>query len=129
MKSMNEFKAGSKIKGFIGKLFEARQVAHIAHLQTNSYAAHKALGSFYESILEMIDSFIETFQGQYGIINAYDSINAKSPDSMEKYLENLAEEIKSTRQNLDEKDTHLQNMLDEMISLVYSTIYKLKYLK
>lgn len=129
MKSINEFKAGNKIKGFVGKLFEARQVAHSAHLQTKSYSEHKALGHFYEGLLDLADSFIETYQGQYGIVTGYDSLSVKVPDSIEKYLEDFAGEVKSARKNLDEDDTHLQNMLDEVLGLIYSTLYKVKYLK
>jgi len=129
MKSINEFKAGNKIKGFVGKLFEARQVTHSAHLQTKSYSEHKALGHFYEGLLDLSDSFIETYQGQYGIVTGYDSLSVKVPDSIEKYLEDFAGEVKSARKNLDEDDTHLQNMLDEVLGLIYSTLYKVKYLK
>ena len=129
MRSINEFKAGNKIKGFLNKLFEARQVAHIAHLQTKSYAEHKALNSFYDSILDLTDGFIEAYQGQYGIVTGYESISSTAPDSIEKYISDFADDVKAARKNLDENDTHLQNMLDEIISLAYSTVYKLRYLK
>lgn len=129
MKSINEFKANNKIKGFVAKLFEARQVAHTAHLQTNSYAEHKALNGFYDDLLDLTDTFIETYQGQYGIISGYDSISSKKPDDIANYLNGFAEEVKETRKNMEESDTHLHNILDEIISLTYSTIYKIKYLK
>lgn len=129
MKSMNEFKASNKIKGFVSKLFEARQIAHAAHLQTNSFAEHKALNSFYDNLLDLADNFIETYQGQYGIISGYDSISSKNPDNIANYLSGFAEEVKNTRKNMEESDTHLHNILDEIISLTYSTIYKIKYLK
>lgn len=129
MKNINEFKASSKIKGFVGKLFEARQAAHAAHLQTTSYAQHKALNGFYDGILDLTDSFVETWQGQYGIVSGYEVSGGKAPDNMEKYLTDLAEDVRSARKGMGEDDTHLQNILDEMLSLIYSTVYKLKYLK
>ena len=53
----------------IGKLFHARDVAHLFHLKTNSYAAHKASNEFYDSILDLTDSLIESYQGKNGIIS------------------------------------------------------------
>lgn len=129
MKNINEFKASNKIKGFVGKLFEARQVAHAVHLQTTSYAQHMALNQFYDALLLLVDSFVETWQGQYGLVSGYDVGATKMPESIEKYLSDFAEEIKSVRKSMAEDDSHLQNILDEMTSLVYSTVYKLKYLK
>lgn len=129
MKSINEFKANGKIKDLVVKFFEARQVSHTAHLQTKSYAEHKALNSFYDDLLGLTDDFIETYQGQYGIITGYEAINIPKESDMVKYLEDFADEIKSNRENLNKEDTHLQNILDEFLSLTYKTLYKLKYLK
>lgn len=128
MKSIEQFKNSSKIKSFVNKLFEVRQVAHNSHLSTESYAQHKALNSFYDGILDLTDTFVETFQGQYGIISGYEEIKTKKESDIIAYLENAVEQFKETRKDL-EKDTHLQNIIDEITSLVYSTLYKLKYLK
>lgn len=129
MKSINEFKASGKIKDLVSKLFEARQVSHTAHLQTKSYAEHKALDSFYNSILDLADTFIETYQGQYGIVSGYESISIEKESDIVKYLEDFADTIKSNRKNLNEDDTHLHNILDEIMALTFQTIYKLKFLK
>lgn len=129
MKSINEFKASGKIKDFVSKLFEVRQIAHTAHLQTKSYAEHKALGSFYDDILGLADQFIETYQGQYGIVSGYESINTSKEGDIVKYLENFVDDVKNNRKNLNEDDTHLQNILDEIIGLTFQTLYKLKFLK
>ena len=37
----------------IGLLFHARNVTHKEHLRTKSYATHKALGNFYEEVIEL----------------------------------------------------------------------------
>jgi len=129
MKTINEFKASGKIKDLVAALFEARQVAHNKHLQSKSYAEHKALNSFYDDLLDLADQFIETYQGQYGIVTGYESLNISKEDDIIKYLENFAETVKSNRKNLENDDTHLQNILDEIIGLTYQTIYKLRFLK
>ena len=48
---------------FIGQLFLARDVAHSVHLNTRSYAKHKALNEFYTKVVELADTFAEAYQG------------------------------------------------------------------
>lgn len=120
---------------FFSKLFESREMAHIYHLQTKgdgSFAAHKALNDYYDGILELIDSIIEIYQGQYEIINGYDVIDTQSTQSKERieYFTEFTQFIKDTRyMALSKEDTHLQNIVDEVVALAYRTLYKLKNLK
>lgn len=113
------------------KLFQSRDVAHILHLKVNgemgSFAAHSALNSYYEEIIPLLDELIETYQGQYGLIEDY-SINISIPSDKLVYFEDLAASIAVTRNDVA-PDTHLQNIIDEIVALVYRTIYKLKFLK
>ena len=48
---------------YIGTLFQSRNQAHIFHLQTTSYAKHKALNKYYEDIIDVIDGLVEAYQG------------------------------------------------------------------
>ena len=41
-----------KCAEFIGMMFLARDVTHSVHLNTRSYAKHKALQKFYENIID-----------------------------------------------------------------------------
>ena len=50
----------------IGILFMSRTYSHIAHLKTGSYAKHKALNEFYDSVIDIADSLAEASQGLYG---------------------------------------------------------------
>ena len=126
---------GSHPAKLFSKLFESREMAHIYHLQVNgepgSHAKHTALGEYYDSVLDLIDSIIETFQGQYGIVEEYDVIDTKetaSKDTIE-YFNELARFIKEERKCINAEDTHLHNIIDEVVALVYRTLYKLKYTK
>ena len=119
---------------FVSKIFEARQMAHVFHLQATgdgSYALHMALDAFYNGILELNDELIEVYQGQYDIIGDYETIEGTpSAQNAIQYFIELAQFIKDTRQMAFlPEDTHLQNIIDEMVSLVYKTLYKLKNLK
>jgi hypothetical protein len=53
---------------FVGVLLHSATATHFLHLQTASYAAHKALGHYYENIVVLADKFAEAYQGHYGII-------------------------------------------------------------
>lgn len=126
---------GSNPAKFFSKLFESREMAHIYHLQVNgdmgSHAKHTALGDYYDGVLGFIDDIIETYQGQYGIIEEYDVIDTKetkSKDTIE-YFNELARFIKEERKCINAEDTHLHNIIDEVVALVYKTLYKLKYTK
>jgi hypothetical protein len=110
---------------FIGRLFELRDAAHIEHLKTRSFAAHSALNTFYDELLELADGFVESYQGKYGIVNI--DIKHIKPDNFLSYLEDFAKYVEGSRDAF--KDEWLKNQVDEISSLTYSTIYKLTYLK
>lgn len=126
MLSIQEYKQSKSVKGLVEKMFEARQVAHVCHLRTKSYSEHKALDDFYTKLLEFLDEFIEAYQGQYGILNDY-NIEVKQVDNSLEYLEDSVKLFTVGRDSL--KDNHLQNIMDEIITLTYKTIYKIKFLK
>lgn len=120
---------------FFSKLFESREMAHIYHLQVNgemgSHAKHTALGDYYDGVLGLIDELIEVYQGQYDIIEGYDVIDTKdtmSKDTIE-YFKELADFIKTERKCINTEDTHLHNIVDEVVALVYKTLYKLRFNK
>jgi hypothetical protein len=116
---------------FVSTLLASRTQAHIYHLQTPSFAAHKALNKFYDKIVGFTDSFVEGYQGKYGIITGYANVALQEYESCEaiiNYFTILDIYITKTRE-LVCPDSYLQNIIDEIVMLINSTIYKLKYLK
>lgn len=126
MLSLQEYKQSKGAKGLVQKMFEARQVAHNCHLKTKSFAEHEALGGFYKEILEFTDEFVEIYQGQYGLLGDC-NFTVESVANAAEYLEDCARLFAVGRDSL--KDSHLQNIMDEVIALTYKTVYKLKFLK
>lgn len=121
---------------FFSKIFEARQMAHVYHLQVKgdmgSHAAHTALNEYYDGLLDLLDELIETYQGQYEVIEDYETIDTKDTNTKDKieYFIELNTFIKDTRKvAFLEEDTHLQNIIDEIVALTYRLLYKLKYNK
>ena len=118
-----------KCNDFIGMLFLARDVTHSVHLNTRSYAKHKALNGFYDEIIELADGFAEAYQGRYGLIGPISLMSAKKTGNIVEFLENQLEEIEAGRYDVCKKeDTPLQNLIDGIIELYLSTLYKLRFL-
>ena len=116
-------------KEFVGLLFTARNVAHSAHLSTRSYAKHVALGSFYDGIIDLADKFAEAYQGRHGLIGPIKMPAAAKASNILEYLEGSLKEVEKMRYDVcDKADTPLQNIIDEIVGLYLSTIYKLKFL-
>lgn len=56
----------TKAEQFVSMVLLGRDRAHLEHWKTKSYAEHKALAEFYDGVLELIDGFVEQYQGYYG---------------------------------------------------------------
>lgn len=118
-----------KCADFVGMLFLARDVAHSVHLNTRSFAKHSALGSFYGDVVEMADKFAEAYQGRHGLIGPISLISTKKTTNIVEFLEDSLADIEKMRYDIVEKtDTPIQNIIDEIVDLYLSTLYKLKFL-
>jgi DNA-binding ferritin-like protein len=119
-----------EIAKFIATLMASRNQAHVFHLQTQSYAAHKALNEYYDDIVDLIDAYAEMAQGRYGIIKGYaaTSMPLFEDNSALKYFMGLQKFVDNIRETLPQ-DGELNNTVDEISGLISSTVYKLKFLK
>ena len=118
-----------KCNDFVGMFFLARDVTHSVHLNTRSYAKHKALQKFYENIIDLADNFAEAYQGRNGMIGAITLQSSKKTANVTEFLEDQLEDIEKYRYEVCGKDdSALQNLIDEIIGLYLSTLYRLKFL-
>jgi hypothetical protein len=114
---------------FITRCFHARTNAHLAHLLTRSYAAHVALGEFYDGLISLVDQFAESYQGEYGLVDGVGGRYTYVKEPMD-IVTQLGQWIDDNCERLcDEDDTHLKNILDEIKALITSTQYKLRFLR
>ena len=116
---------------FVSTLLASRTQAHIFHLQTPSFAAHKALNEFYDEIIGITDGIAESYQGKYGIISGYGNIALQEYQSCEAiimFFETLCMYVEKSRTMICQ-DSYIQNQIDEIVALIKSTIYKLRFLK
>ena len=119
---------------FMSTLMSARTQAHVFHLGTKgpgSFAAHKALNEFYDEFLDVVDGFVESYQGKYGIVSGWGNLGLQDFQSVEQviaYFNTLVTFIEKVRA-VAFQDSYLQNQIDEMIELIYSLLYKLTNLQ
>jgi len=131
-KTSEENKGGenNSFTQLVSKILHSRTQVHIFHLQTKSFAEHKALNDYYDEVLELFDSLVESYQGKHGILSNYkcDGFeNYKSGDQVISYLKELDGDVESLRKSI--KESFLQNQIDTVQELINSTLYKLRFLK
>lgn len=114
---------------FVTILLQLQNQLRIYHWQTESYSAHKALGNAYESLDDLIDTFIEEFMGKYGKIRSEKGFEfslknideSDINDAINTAIEFLSKDLQGI---LKEEDTNLLNVRDEILG----ELQKLKYL-
>ena len=123
-------KTDSSFKDMVSILLHSQTQVHIFHLQTKSYSEHKALQGYYEGIDALVDGVIESYQGKYDVVTGYNSIKTedyKSSEQVIKYFKALDSMVEKNRKSV--KESFLQNQIDTIQELIYSTLYKLRFLK
>jgi hypothetical protein len=110
-------------------LLHSQTQVHIFHLGTKSYAEHKALQKYYEGIDGLTDGLVESYQGKYGLMTNYKTYKMssyKSKKQVTSYFTQVLDIIEKNRDSVE--DSYIQNQIDTVQELIYSTMYKLKFL-
>lgn len=99
--------------------------AHMLHLATYSLAEHKAMKAFYARVGDLVDGFVEAYQGKYANRVSYVA-GFYMPTAPVDYLLYLKDEVATLRvANGFPQDSELQNITDEIASLIDGTLYQL----
>lgn len=114
------------IEEFFGSLQQSITKEWRDHLQSNKYSEHEILDSFYKEMPEKVDALIEAYQADNDVVEGYKNILDEGMDTLE-YLEALKKLTKEGRELLGSSE--LESLADDILSLIDSTIYKLKHLK
>ena len=121
------------IADFIALMFLSREYAHREHLRTTgpgSHARHIALGEFYTSIVDLVDTFTETYQGRFGVVQNIpymDCIQCPGPiETLEQHL-SVIEDLRY--KVVPREDSAIQNIIDEIVKEYLRTLYKLRTLE
>jgi DNA-binding ferritin-like protein len=101
----------------------------INHWQTKGYARHNAFGGFYDSLSDLIDTFIESAMGKYGRFTLDEEtktiqLNNLSELNMNGMISTVREALVQMSEQFDATDTDLMNIRDEILG----ELNKLSYL-
>ena len=116
---------------FIALLFLARDLAHREHFRVTgpgSYAKHKALGHFYDNVIDALDDLVEAYQGAFDLIGPIPAPKTTPSDCL-KALEADADWIEEHHEEICKGNRAVANLIDGVTDTYLSTIYKLRNLK
>lgn len=113
------------IPQLVSELLESVTIIHKFHLKSKNYSEHKALQKYYETIGDLADTIFETSSWENNSIEIPPpTLSDSTPIN---YLIKLATFVEQSRLAAPYSD--LQNQIDEVKTLIFSTLYKLKNLK
>lgn len=119
----------SAVEEYFGTLMQSVVECWKAHLMTESYAQHMALNEYYTQMPEKIDALIELYQGVNGKLKSFkNNILLDSYKNVIEYVDALHKFVHD-RYDTFGKDSESQSALDDILTLIDSTLYKLKELK
>ena len=119
----------SPIVEMVSKLRFSVEQTQVYHWQSQSLSEHKALNRYYNGIPDIVDGIVESYQGKYGIQKGYKLFEVRdysTPEEVINFLKQLDADVEMLRQSI--KETYIQNQIDEVVALIESTKYKLKFL-
>ena len=113
---------------FFSTLLHSATIAHQIHFKTRSFAVHKALGEFYDEVVELTDALVESWQGKYGLVKNFPFKYDLETENPESFLADLDYYVKTHRELVSD-DSEIQNDIDTIQTLINSTTYKIRFLK
>jgi hypothetical protein len=110
---------------YVGALMNSREQAHAFHLMTNSFAQHKALQTYYEGIVPLLDAWAEAYMGKYGRLRriTMNKRYIRDPKKARVYFKTLLGRVRAMK--LPKGDSYLKNIQDEITALIRQTMYQL----
>jgi len=115
------------IEDLVIKVFNDRSAAHLFHWASDSYSEHMALGSFYDDIIEQIDTIVEVYQGKFGKIKVKFVLEPFAADAI-KQLKGTVEWLVENKDKIEHGCGAVANELDSLEGIYRQTIYKLENL-
>ena len=102
----------------------------INHWQTKGFARHQAFGSTYDDLQDLVDSFVEEAMGKYGRFVLDDETKTiqlanLSELDLKGFVNTIKEALIQITSQVEETDTNLLNLRDEMLGLVNKLSYLL----
>lgn len=114
------------VEELFGTLQQAVVGSWRKHLRTAKYGKHKALDEFYKEMPEKVDALIEAWMGANGKkIGEFENLLKAANYNTLSYLKELKKICKQGYSILGDHD-ELKGLLDDIVNLINSTLYKVK---
>lgn len=116
----------SNVNFFLGLQMQLK----VNHWQTKGFARHNAFGSTYDELQDLVDRYVEEAMGKYGRFILDDEtktielVNLSELD-MKGFINTLREALVQFTSQLDQTDTNLLNIRDEILGLINKLGYLL----
>jgi DNA-binding ferritin-like protein len=116
-------------------LLHSRTQTHSFHVGVKgvgSFSAHIALENYYDTIGGLVDGLVEAYQGQYGLIKLQPVSGLDTNNDIKNviaYFDKLIAVVAKLRKDEKLQMSWLQNDIDTIVTLLYSTKYKLTNLQ
>lgn len=128
-KTLKQLDEQENHNSFISWYLQFNAQIYLFHWQTESYARHIAYNNANADMTTLVDGFVESYQGKYGRMTIGEiSILVTDLESMgeETFIKNYIHYLMTGAvEMLDEKDTDLTNILDEMVARLNKLLYLL----
>ena len=118
------------IEELIARVFYARNVAHFEHWRAEGvggYARHKALGEFYEGVIDAVDALVEAYQGAFELVGAIPAPKTKAEDILMILIED-EQWIEKNHEKICKGNRAVANLIDGVTDVYLTTTYKLRNL-
>lgn len=116
------------VEELFGTLQQAVVGSWRKHLRTAKYGKHEALDEFYKEMPEKVDALIEAWMGANGKkIGNFENLLKSANYNTLSYLKELKKICKQGYSIFGDND-ELKSLLDDVVNLINSTLYKVKEL-
>lgn len=117
------------IEELISRGFNARNVAHVKHLLSKSYAEHMALNAFYDGVVDAVDAVVEAYVGLFGDFDpAKVSMRPAEVDvgDIQAFLGDEAEWIETNRDTIANGSETVGALIDDLCAVYVKAVYMLE---
>lgn len=115
------------IEELAARVFCVRNESHKAHWATKYYAAHMALGDFYDGVIDKIDAVVEAYQGINGLIGNLEEYEDYDSDIV-RHIRQTADWINENKDDIAKNNGTVINLIEDLLSVFYTALYKLENL-
>lgn len=121
--------SASAMASLLAELLHGATKTHMTHLKTESFAAHMALGGFYEELPDLVDGIAEQYQGVTEKLLDFPTVNVAPINTVEdaiNYMRGLHMKVTELQEMCSYSE--IINELDMVKSHINSAKYKLLFL-